>query len=277
MSSLAEQKKQNQEQSEVLDEAGWDSQDEFFSQSEDFSRQESIGLGDSFGWNRQQTEDPVALYVRQMRVQNTFITVIEEEELGEKPRRRRARSAPVMRSDTVDRPQSRLQATHKPKEVLPNAETIDFSTEGEPLHTSEDPSADSHSGKDLAMMHLQFGHAISPSPPQDFQMAGSGDSLSAPSFVSSPSVQHAASVPTQALAACKAAFKDCPVRIDSSLNDWPRVQNMPGLSQDPWSNGKPHSFQPAWGQKTPQAKLAWPDNFPLDYGMNQPFLTDWRQ
>mmetsp|Transcript_1175 Transcript_1175/g.2150 ORF Transcript_1175/g.2150 Transcript_1175/m.2150 type:complete len:522 (+) Transcript_1175:91-1656(+) len=279
VSTLAEQagneKKENHEpQSEALDHGGWDSPDEFFSQSDDFSRQVSDDLGDSFVWNRQQTEDPVALHVRKMRVENTFITVIEEEELGEKPRRRRARSAPALRSETIDRPQVRPQATQKPKEILPNAETLDFGAECKPFfYTSEDPFADSHSGKDLAMVHLQFGQAVSPAEPQVFQVAGSCDlALSAPSFVSSPS-QHAASVPTQA----QAVFKDNPLRIDSGLNDWPRVQNMPGLSQDPWSNGKPHSFQPAWGQKTPQAKLAWPDNFPLDYGMNQPFLTDWRQ
>jgi len=266
MASLAEQEEkkdadhepQGEAQDNDSDQEGWDS-DEFISQSDDFSCQVSGELNSEFGWKRQQTEDPVALYVRQMRVENTFITVIEEEEAGEKPRRRRARSAP---------------AITKPKAALPNAETFDFGAEGKPVSTSEDPSADSPSGEDFAMMHLQFGHrAISPSPLQFFQVAESCNSaLPAPSLVSPPSLQHAASVPTQALA----LFKDCPLRIDSGLSKWPPVQEMPDPAQDPQSFGKPHFVQPGWARRTSQAKPAWPENFPLDYGMNQNLLTDWR-
>merc|ERR1712008_266861 len=68
-------------------------------------------------------------------------------------------------SDTNDRLQERPQATPKPKAALPNAETFDFGAEGKPFTTSEDPSADSPSGDDFSMMHLQFGQApLSPSP-----------------------------------------------------------------------------------------------------------------
>jgi hypothetical protein len=56
------------------------------------------------GWRRQQTEDPVALCVRAMRVKNTFITIDEEEDEDNadiKPRKGRSRSAPAMfRTDT---------------------------------------------------------------------------------------------------------------------------------------------------------------------------------
>jgi len=261
---------QGETQDNDSDQEGWDSHDEFFSQSDVFSCGD---MNSEFGWNRQQTEDPVALNVRQMRVKNTFITVIEEEEAGEKPRRGRARSAPAMMSDTNDRLQERPQAVPKPKETLPNAETFDFGAEGKPFPTSEDPSADSSSGEDFAMMHLQFGHRlIFPSPPQFFQVAESCDSaIPAPSLVTPPSLQHTASVSTQALA----LFKDCPLRINSGLSEWPPVQKIPDPAQDPQSFGEPHFVQPGCARKTSQAE-PWPQSFPLDYGMNQNLLVDWR-
>merc|ERR1712204_81147 len=159
----------------------------------------------------------------------------------------------------------------------PNAETFDFGAEGKPFTTSEDPSADSPSGEDFSMMHLQFGQApLSPSPSssQFFQVGDlCNPAFPAPSLVPSPSLQHAASVPTQALA----LFKDCPLRIDSGLGEWPPVQKMPDPAQEPRSLGTPHFVQSAgWGRRTSQAKAAWPENFPLDYGMNQNLLADWR-
>lgn len=254
-----------------LNQEGWDSPDEFLSQSDDFSRQASGELGLDSAWKRQQTEDPVALAVREMRVKNTFITVIEEEEEqgDEKRRKRRARSAPATMS------------THKPKSALLVAETFDGCAEDEPFNTLEEPSTESP-GEDQGMMYLQFGHeAIFPSPRRSFQVADSCDpALSSPSMVSSSLDQ---TLPAQSLA----LFKDCPLRIDSGLNEWrPFAQKIPDPARDPLSLGEPHFVQPSVDQRTPQTKLAWPEsfprswpeNFPLDYGMNQRLLMkDWRQ
>eukprot|EP00419_Tripos_fusus_P038486 CAMPEP_0172787668 /NCGR_PEP_ID=MMETSP1074-20121228/206565_1 /TAXON_ID=2916 /ORGANISM="Ceratium fusus, Strain PA161109" /LENGTH=245 /DNA_ID=CAMNT_0013624689 /DNA_START=107 /DNA_END=844 /DNA_ORIENTATION=- len=189
-------KLQGETQDTMMDPREWDTHDEFIAQSDDFSRQATGDLGENFNWQQARTEDALASVVQQTRVK--FITVMEEDEVGENPCRPRARSAPAMRLGTIDQLQGCPQMIAKPKVTLPNAEAFDFDAEGELLSTSKDPSADSDSGEDFAMMHLQFGQkAIFPSPPKDFLVADSCNlALSASLLVPSQSRQHGGSVPT---------------------------------------------------------------------------------
>lgn len=238
----------------------------FMSESDLFGRQISADWSLDIGFQRQHTEDPVALCVRQMRVKNTFITIDEDEssQVGEtKPRRRRARSAPVMRTKADTTP------TSKPAPELPLPTTtssmtnqvVDTGTTQPPLdEASEGPSADSVSVNDLGMMLPCLPRPSTP-PRRPFHHVehSSGPTLSTPSLVASASLSQAGGMDP---------LKCCPVRIDG-LGDWPSTQAMPYFAKEPECLDEPHFVQPRWDPRGPRSDLEWPGNFVLDYSMRQ--------
>jgi len=257
---------------------------DLMSESDLFNRQLTGDLNIDISFQRQHTEDPVALCVRQMRVKNTFITIDEDEssQAGEKPpRRRRARSAPVMKADATPTVKPVLEFPQPPRTSLMTAQPPDAGTEGPLWPASEVTSTDSFSVNDLGLTLQRLPRPSSP-PPRRFHCVerSSGPALSTPSLVASASLSQAvefagviphADVPAHALA----PFKDSPVRIDSDLGDWP--QSLPYYAQEPQYLGEPHFVQPRWGPPGPKSKLAWTEGFPLDYNMSRnPLLSSAR-
>mmetsp|Transcript_2620 Transcript_2620/g.5194 ORF Transcript_2620/g.5194 Transcript_2620/m.5194 type:complete len:335 (-) Transcript_2620:43-1047(-) len=102
---------QSEDQDTILFQGGWDSYNEFSSQSDDLSRQVSGAL--------------------ETRVRNPFIFLADGDEVGETLWRQRARPAPAVIADTLDRPQETSQVTPKPQATLPNTEAFAWGTEGE--------------------------------------------------------------------------------------------------------------------------------------------------
>jgi len=253
-------------------------------------------------FHRQHTEDPVALYVRQMRVKNTFITIDEDEssQVAETkpPRRRRARSAPAVHSGEggcrfAESLQADTSATSKPvlgfPEPLMTAQATDTGTEGQlfpasqaadarieaPLFpASEGPSVDFVLVNDPRTLP-RLPRPSSPPPRRFHHVEGSsGPALSTPSLVASASLSQAENFAgvmprTKVPAHSLAPFKDSPVRVDSDLGDWPVSQSLPYFAQEPQYIGEPHFVQPRWGPPGPKSKLAWPQGFPLDYNMSR--------
>lgn len=252
------------------------------SESDLFSRQVSGDLNVEISFQRQHTEDPVALCVRQMRVKNTFITIDEDEETAaQKPRRRRARSAPVMKADAPATSKPVLECPRPPKTPLMTAQAADAATEAPLFHASGGPSADSVLGNDVEQALPCLPRPSTPPPRRFHQVERScGPALSTPSLVASASLSQAGDlasvvpragvhdVPAQALA----PFKNSPVRIDSDLGDWATMEALPYFAQEPQYLGEPHFIQPRWGPPAPKSKLAWPGSFPLDYSMSRDSL-----
>jgi len=229
---------------------------DLMSESDLFNRQLSVDLNLDTGFQRQHTEDPVALRVRQLRVKNTFITIDEDEssQVGEKPpRRRRARSAPVLKADTTPIFKPALEFPQPAKTLLMTAQAADAGTEGPLFPASEVASANSILDNDLGLMLPRLPRP-SP-PPRRFHRVerSSGPALSTPSLVTSACLSQAgdfagvilnADVPAHALA----PFKHSPVRIDSGLGDWPLSQSLPYYAQEPQYLGEPHFVQSRWSQ-----------------------------
>jgi len=214
---------------------------DLLSESDLFNRQLSVDSNIDNCFQRQHTEDPVALCVRQMRVKNTFITIDEDEssQVGEKPpRRRRARSAPVMKADTTPTFKPALEFPQAPKTSFMTAQAADVGTEGSRYPATDVASANSVLDNDLRLTLPRLPQPSSP--PRRFHRVerSSGPALSTPSLVASASLSQAgdfaglipnADVPAHALA----PFKDSPVRIDSGFGDWPLSQSLPYYAQEP--------------------------------------------
>merc|ERR1712032_1185143 len=80
----------------------------------------SGALGETLSWKRQHIEDPVACVVWKARVKSTVMSVLDEDEVGEKPWGQQAVS-----SDTFDWPQEGSQVTPNQKRLFqtPSAES----------------------------------------------------------------------------------------------------------------------------------------------------------